>query len=291
VGANLLLNKLKFLLLSLSLLSASNLCFAQAYRKSTEGKDVVKDKLFPKKRKLELALNPGGMVLNESYVRTFLIGGGGSYFFSEEWGAGVDFSLGLNNDKPERDCIENFYNDPNGEVADNCGSSDMLSGTTANMGPAYVPIREIQSIVLANAIWNPIYGKALMFMSGTIYFDLFIEGGLGIAMSKLYPKMETLNNGKKSRGDYLDANNNGNIDQDEVNAFGADINDTESFGKEGRPTPENGSNIVFNLGVGQKFHFAKRFHIKMFIRNMTLLGTDSGFENFFALYGGAGVRF
>jgi hypothetical protein len=33
------------------------------------------------------------------------------------------------------------------------------------------------------------------------------------------------------------------------------------------------------------------FHVKIYVRNMTLLATDQGFENLFALYGGIGFRF
>ena len=48
---------------------------------------------------------------------------------------------------------------------------------------------------------------------------------------------------------------------------------------------------MINLGLGQKFHFMKRFHIKAELRNYTLLATPTGFDNFFTLWGGIGVRF
>jgi outer membrane beta-barrel protein len=286
--------KSKVFLSSLFILLSSSMAFGEVYKKSTEGKDVVKDKLYPKRGKLELDLPNGGLLLNESYIRTFLLSGGGAYFFNEEWGAGVDFSIGLNSDKPERACIENFYNDPNSQIDLNCGTpGDIPGGSIVNMGPAYVPIREIQSIVMANALWNPIYGKALMFMSGTIYFDLYLEGGLGMAMSKFYPKQEKLKNDMPTRGTY--ENKDGDADSisaEELKQFGADpTSETYAFGIEGRPTPVSQTNVLFNLGVGQKFHFAKKFHVKVFLRNMTLLGTHDGFENLFALYGGAGMRF
>ena len=262
-----------------------------SYRKSTEGGDLVKKKIYPKRGKLELGAN-GGMLLNESYVRTYMVSGGVNYFFSEEWGFGLDIAKGLNQDKTERGCIENFYNNPlhenTGGVCNAGGGSpeDNIANTKANMGPAYVPIRELQYVIGANAIWNPIYGKALFFMSGVLHFDLFVEAGGGIASSTYYEKMPILRNGNESRGDF-------DVNGDPLNGkkIGAKASESYAYGKEGRPDPQTKSNVLLNLGVGQKFHFGKQFQVKVYLRNMTLLGTEDGFENLFALFGGLGMRF
>jgi hypothetical protein len=158
-----------------------------------------------------------------------------------------------------------------------------------------VPIREIGNIIVANAVWNPVYGKQLIFLSATSYFDLFFEFGLGIATSTFYPKQAQLRNGKTSRGTFpeeeiitadpdVDPNTRDDVP-------GASVDQTDSYGMDGRPDPESQTNELLNLGIGQKFHFAKKFHFRMDLRNLTLVGTPSGFENLFILFAGAGMRF
>lgn len=262
----------------------------EAYRKAVEGKENVKDKLYPKKKKFELNIPNAGLVLNQSYVNTFLIGGGFTYFRTEEWGFGLDFTLASNSDKPERECIETFYNDPLDEIGEPCGGSDVIAGTSGNYGPAYVPIREIQNIIAVNLAWNPVYGKQLIFLSATSYFDLFVDMGLGLVSSRYYPKEEILRNGSKSRGQFNEDGSNPGPAGDPAH-IGADVNEDYAYGSSGRPDPENQTNVAAIFSVGPKFHFADRFHIKLFLRNITLLGTPTGFENIFALYGGAGMRF
>lgn len=273
----------------LGLLFGSESWAQQNYQKSTEGQEVVLNKIYSKRNKLELS-GGVGFILNQSYIETTLLGAGLSYYFSEEWGASFDFAMASNNDKPERGCIENFYNDPDEEVGAPCGGPDLLSGTkNANYGPAYVPIREISNILTANVVWNPVYGKQLVLLSTTSYFDLFVEGGLSLVGSKFYAKQTTLNNGNPSRGDFqIDPNTGATLPNQKI---GAAVTEEDSYGLAGRPLPEDQSNIAINLGVGQKFHFAKRFQLKMYLRNMTILGTEAGFENLFALYLGLGVRF
>ena len=47
---------------------------------------------------------------------------------------------------------------------------------------------------------------------------------------------------------------------------------------------------MFNIGIGQKFHFSKRFHLKFYVRDQILLGTDQGFDNLLSIMGGLGFR-
>ncbi|MBF0440414.1 MAG: hypothetical protein HQK54_00770 [Oligoflexales bacterium] len=270
---------LSFLVINKGLLAST------AYKKSTEGTEVVKNKIYTKSEAFEPNLNLG-MILNQSYINTMLIDIGFNYFFSEGWGFGLDIGLGQNSDKPERACIENFYNDPNSELSVPCGGVENLEGKSrALYGPAYVPIREIQNIVLANAVWNPVYGKALVLLSATAYFDLFLEFGAGIASSKFYPKEEILKNGRKARGTF---NEDGS---QPTQKLGADKDQTFAYGTDGRPDPQSNTNILANIAIGQKFHFGKMFHIKAFVRNMTLLGTQDSFQNLTVLFAGFGMRF
>ena len=133
---------------------------AFAYEKATEGKDVVLNKLYPKDSKVELNVK-GGFVMNSSYTNTALAGGSISYFFNEVWGFNVEANVAVTSDKSERECIENFYNDPQYRVGPECGGEENLEGDVgqANFGPAYVLVRELNLLAGANILWNPLYGK------------------------------------------------------------------------------------------------------------------------------------
>jgi len=252
--------------------------------RASDKKEVVLNKLFPKKSKIELNGN-FGFILNQSYVNSMILNGGANYFWSEEWGVGLEVSSFMNKDRDERTCIENFYNQPNSRYSPPCGTSipDYYVKQGSNYGPAYVPIRELQSMILVNAIWNPVYGKQIMLLSATSYFDVFVTMGAGFANSVEYPKSLTLRNGRPSRGSFISNSRTGNP--------GASPSETNLYGVEGRPDPKSGSLPVINFGIGQKYHFMNRFSLKAELRNYTLLGTQSGFDNFFSLWAGAAVRF
>ena len=223
---------------------------------------------------------------------------------SESWGVGVDVTIGLNQDKGERTCIENFFYDPEDSVGPACsavdGDSSLLDGadddgnTFPRFGPAYVPIREINNIIMANLIWTPVYGKQLVFLNNTSYFDLYVELGGGIALSKFYEKRDVLANGNVPRGLFT-PDDTGDPDVDSAaqtanNNIGATISETNSYGINGRPDALDQTNLLFNFGVGQKFHFGGAFHLKIYIRNQVLLGTSQGFDNLLSIMGGAGFR-
>jgi outer membrane beta-barrel protein len=258
--------------------------------------------MYPKDRRIEFNVPNLGFIMNQSYVNTLMISGGGSYYFSESWGLGVEIGIGSNSDKAERVCIETFFYDPSDEVGSPCGDPSLIDGTDQNndgfprLGPAYVPVREINSIIMANVLWTPVYGKQLLMMSATSYFDLFVEMGLGIASSTFYRKQEVLKNGKVPRGPFsIPPENPTPEDIEQVNSsndqIGATLEESYAYGLEGRPDPLSENHVVLNLGIGQKFHFGKLFHFKIYIRNMTLIGTAQGFDNLLSVNGGLGVRF
>jgi outer membrane beta-barrel protein len=257
------------------------------YKKATEGDDVVKNKLYPKKGKVELNLPNVGMILNQSYLDTYIVNGGINYFWSEVWGAGIDFSYAINKDRGERECVESFYNDPDYQVDQECGGEENLTGR-ANYGPAYVNIREYNSIISANAIWNPIYGKEIFFLSAVGYFDVYATFGAGLASTTFYPQSTTLRNDRESRGTFPATGTAG--------APGASPTETDEdgrllYGKEGRPDPVKETKIVLEAGAGQKFHFGKALSFKLELRDHLVLGTPGGFDMFFTLWGGLGLRF
>lgn len=273
--------------LSILFLSSSVFAAAGGYKKATEGEDVVKNKLYPKRNRLELNLPNVGMILNQSYLTTLIVNGGANYFWDEVWGVGIDFSIGLNSDREERTCVESFYNDPDGDVGSECGGPEGLEGSSrGNYGPAYVNIREYNSIISGNVIWNPIYGKEIFFLSAVGYFDVYTTGGIGLAQTTLYPETTVLNNGKESRGVFPAAGTSGS-----GGSPGASADEVDSYGKAGRPLPIKESKVMLQAGVGQRFHFAKIFHFKTELRNHIVVGTPNGFDMFFTLWGGLGVRF
>lgn len=272
---------------------SSPAAFAQVggYKKATEGEDVIKNKLYPKKGRVELNGPNFGLILNQSYVDTYLVNGGINYFWSETWGLGLEMSFAMNKDRKERYCIEHFYNDPDYEIADECGEPDNIvdnggNGTTGNYGPAYVNIREYNMLFTGNAIWNPIYGKEIFFLSGVVNFDVFVTMGGGVAMTTFYPLDTKLGNGKESRGSFPAPGQTGERPGTEPNEAGGPY-----YGKAGRPPAQKDSKLFLEGGVGQKIHFGKKFHFKGELRNHLVLGTPGGFDMFFTLMGGLGMRF
>lgn len=290
------------LTITISIVSAPTLYgLGSAYNKATEGGEVVKRKIYPRASKFEID-GEAGMILNQSYINTFLLGASGNYFLDETWGLSLGVAMGLNSDKAERTCIESFYFDPNDELGTvPCGGPGLLEGVDSDndgfprYGPAYVPIRELNYALSANVLWTPVYGKQLVLLSATSYFDLFFEFGVGLNSSTFYPKLDKLRNGKNARGEYYDVEDGASPSDvqaaNEANAnIGASVDETDSYGVGGRPDPVDETNLAINFGVGQKFHFSKMFHLKMSLRVTTLVATSTGFENLVSLSGGFGLR-
>ena len=286
----------------------SGVTFAQSkrFRKATEDDDaVIKNKLFPKKKKIELGGPDLGLILNQSYVQSFVVHANINYYWDEEWGFTLEGAMALNSDKSERFCIERFYNDFLNNVGSSCPTPDIDPAAPlyndegvpyrgASFGPAYVPIRELGTLLTGAVVWNPVYGKQLAFLTNTVYFDLFLTMGGGITQSIYYPKQTTLRNGNRSRGTAPPESEIAETCSED-NIPGAcprtDDSHLAFIGDKGRPDPVAESTPTITLGVGQKFHFKKRFSFKAEIRNYTLLGTEAGFDSFFMTWIGLGVRF
>ncbi len=267
-----------------------------SYERVTDSEDVVLKKLFPKKEKVELD-GRLGMVLNSSYTNTFLATGSLTYFLSEEWGIAGEVSLGINSDKSERTAIESFYNDPNDTIGDEFGDLENLKASgdpDANLGPAYVPIRELQTIFTLNANWNPIYGKQIILLSATNYFDFFINFGGGFAMSKFYPKKPsyiTTSGEVPYRGKFCVKKQRESTGCPNGNDTNPGTLDETLTGIDGRPEAESKTNVLAHAAIGQRFHFFRRFVLMGTLEDYMLLGTESGFDNYLVIMGGLGIRF
>ena len=254
------------------------------YQRAGDGTEVVLRKTYPKKSRIEIE-GTGGLVLNQSYTNTMLFGAGVNYFWSEEWGVGVEAMMASNTDKSERECLENFYNDPENTVSAECGDGSDLTGR-ANFGPAYVPVRQTNTLLGAHAIWNPVYGKQIILLRAVTHFDLYVLAGGGLAMSTFWKQQTQLKGTSRSNRGTFNADpkvSTGNP--------GAAASESGLYGTEGRPDPESQTTIQGTFAVGQKYHFTKNLHARIELRDYLLLGTASGFDNFFALTGGLGFRF
>lgn len=271
---------------------------AQTYQRVTDSDEVVLGKLFPKKSKVELDAKLG-IVLNSSYTQTFLANAGLTYFWSEEWGFNVEGNFASVQDKNERKCIETFYNDPNFNVSNECGEEAPVeegpeASEDANWGPAYVPIRQLKYMFTGNFVWNPIYGKQIVLLSATNYFDFYVLMGGGVAMSDFYRKQPETDDGAPARGTFCVKKDQDAGECDPANLPGGQnpgTDDPEQVGNAGRPEPEAQTNVLAHLAIGQRFHFFKRFMVMASLENYTLLGTEAGFDNFLTIMGGFGVRF
>lgn len=251
----------------------------------------IKKKMYPKAKKFQLSAD-FGKILNQSYVSSNLIHFNGTYFLSETSGFTAEFALSLNSDEAARTCVENFYNDPDGLVSAECalqdGQADLegASATRATVGPAYPAIREIKNIITAGWVWVPVYGKQLFFMSGVSHFDVYTTLGGGVMMSDYYEQKKTSSNGKPYRGAFPNKDNPGSAETP-----GVSETETSEYGKAGRPTPVAATSPLITAGIGQQFHFGKTFSVKLELRNYTLIGVPGFIDMYFAIWGGAALRF
>ena len=251
----------------------------------------IKKKMYPKAKKFQLSADFGS-ILNQSYVSSYLVHFNGTYYLSETSGFTAEFALALNSDESARTCVENFYNDPDGDVSAECalkdGEADLEGAdpSRATVGPAYPAIREIKNIISAGWVWVPVYGKQLFFMSGVSHFDVYTTLGGGVMMSDYYEKKKTSSNGKPYRGAFPNAQNPGSSEPP-----GVSPTETSEYGKAGRPTPIATTSPMITAGIGQQFHFGKAFSVKLELRNYTLIGVPGFIDMYFAIWGGAALRF
>ena len=249
----------------------------------------IKKKMFPKAKKFELAAD-FGKILNQSYVSSYLIHLNGTYYLSETSGITAEFALSLNSDESARTCVENFYNDRGGYVGAECaikdGEADLENAdpNNASVGPAYPAIREIKNIISAGWVWVPVYGKQLFFMSAVSHFDVYTTLGGGVMMSDYYGEKKTASDGRVYRGPFPGEGASGQPP-------GVGAEETSEYGKNGRPTPTSTTSPMITAGIGQQFHFGKLLNIKLEVRNYTLLGVPGGIDMYFAVWGGAALRF
>lgn len=238
------------------------------YEKAVEGNEVVKGKLYPRQGRWHVGA-VGGAILNPSFVDTMLFGGSVGYHLSDWHGFHLEGLLGRSQDRSERTCVESFFFndklaqksgapgvcDPGKEYKPNPAQLPPLDEDTPEADvfrkkPAYMPIRQIDMIVTANYQFTPVYGKALWFLSSVGYLDFFLNAGVGFAKSTVWPLKTT--------------NSEGELVTDKG------VTDNAETGVEGRPAPESTLSPVVQLGIGNRFYFARNFTVEMHFRNISI---------------------
>ena len=239
------------------------------YQKAVEGNDVVKGKLYPRQGRWHVGL-AGGAILNPSFVDTMLFGASVGYHFSDWHALHIEGIMGRSTDRSERTCVESFFfNDKmaqeKGNATSVCDPENVykpdssrdppVDDKTENPDvfrkkPAYMPIRKIDMMVTANYQFTPVYGKALWFLSSVSYLDFFLNAGLGFAKSTVWPLKDTNSQGEK------------------VNDKG--VTNNNETGIAGRPPAESTLSPLVQLGIGNRFYFAKNFTVEMHFRNISI---------------------
>jgi outer membrane beta-barrel protein len=283
-----------------------------ALKRASAGRETVKNKLYPKKNKIEVSF-PFGIILNQALIDSQVVGGSVGYYFNEQWGFHIEYIKSLNEDRGQRYCLENFYNDSNSNLSASCANVSMKDPdeglydpngklfTAANFGPVYLGIREIDFILTGSVSWNPIYGKQLSFLSLTNRFDIFLNLGVGLTFSDYYE--DTNETTIKETGETKTLR--GVLKDDELKNVKTlktcpktiGICPDESYdyrnyiGTAGRPKVSKDMTFTLSSAIGQKVHFANYFHGKAEIRNYTLFGTQDTIDTFFVVWVGLGFRF
>ena len=98
--------------------------YCKINRKASDSTETVINKIYPKTGKFEISLPSFGKTLNEAFVDTYLIQGSLGYFWNENTGFHLDITMGLPVDKFERQCLENFYNNPDGIAPSACADPE-----------------------------------------------------------------------------------------------------------------------------------------------------------------------
>ena len=270
-------------------------------RTQDEYSEVVLNKKYPKKNKIEISVPTIGYIFNQSYINSIMLQGAISQYRNEEWGLSLDVAKFINEDKYERYCLERFYNDFLFKLDQFCPEvgqdpvepitqgSSTVSGT--NFGPAYVPIVELESIAMLSGVWTPTYGKVLIASNILVYLDFFLSFNAGVAKYKYYPLMTTLKNGKKSRQSSIEYEENNVPACTQIDVGICPEENYEDFiGENGRPEAESKTSPIVSLGIGQKFHFGKYFNLKVEFRTYNILSLDQGVGTYVSGMVGLGVR-
>lgn len=115
---------------------------------------VIRPRFFTKARRAEF----GGqlsVVMNQTFIYTYLMTGILNYHFTESLGAELDASYGFSLDKEDKTLLKSSFN-------------------------ISTQIQRTQYQFLGGLVWTPMYGKYQLASGKLIYFDTFLIGGGGM---------------------------------------------------------------------------------------------------------------
>ena len=115
---------------------------------------VIRPRFFTKARRAEF----GGqlsVVMNQTFIYTYLMTGILNYHFTEALGIELDGSFGFSLDKEDKTLLKSSFN-------------------------ISTQIQRTQYQFLGSLVWTPLYGKYQLASGKLIYFDTFLVGGGGM---------------------------------------------------------------------------------------------------------------
>ena len=115
---------------------------------------VIRQKFFSKKKRLELGAQ-GLVIMNQTFVYTYMASGLLAFHFTEEFGLEANGAYGFSSDKQDKKTLNSTY--------------------------------KIKTVVLRTEyqfegalLWTPVYGKYQLASGRLIYFDTFLAAGAGM---------------------------------------------------------------------------------------------------------------
>lgn len=115
---------------------------------------VIRPRFFTKARRAEFG-GQMSVVMNQTFIYTYLLTGILNYHFTESLGAELDGSFGFSIDKEDKSLLKSSFN-------------------------ISTQIHRTQYQFLGSLVWTPMYGKYQMPSGRLIYFDTFLVGGGGM---------------------------------------------------------------------------------------------------------------
>lgn len=115
---------------------------------------VIRPRFFTKARRAEFG-GQMSVVMNQTFIYTYLMTGILNYHFTESLGIELDGSYGFSLDKEDKTLLKSSFN-------------------------ISTQIQRTQYQFLGGLVWTPLYGKYQLASGKLIYFDTFLIGGGGM---------------------------------------------------------------------------------------------------------------
>lgn len=285
---------------------------AHAQTDSADLSVQIKKRLYKTKNTIELTAQAGG-ILNHPYLRAKRISeklsvpipsaynAALTYYFTPQFGLGVDLTYFDTTSNSTRLCTETFFDgnlsreaggpcvtppDESKQAIDKTYQEIIAFSqkTKLMIQPAYPPIIEPNLVSTASLVWVPAYGKLLMFMSWVRHFNAYMKIGGGVTQANYYPQKTKTSTGQCLReGQTPDKTCGKNI--------GVKPDQIKEYGVNGRPKPKNLMVPTGHVGLGLKIHFTQNLSVHGEARGIVMnTSSEQRTDLFYTLWGGLGLR-